>query len=746
MKRKWKSILVLGLPYGLSVLLPILATLLLGRMVSTSYHENIISDKQKSIETAFERFQSRIEDIEKTAQMIAQNDMVVNYTYASLRGEEHSLEENIQMRDILNGYMNNSDVAAIFFYDSTNGRIIATDAVLSDARDYFKYRYQMEGSTPEESLERLRGLNWGYEYSANRKVTLDGRSMRIIEYVVSVPLNMTRHIQPHLIMIMETEEIFGDFYDILEADSEFYIYNNGELIFCSDGKYKEVAGTMGLSDLRETGSGSETIYYMSARSDNRSWSYEFFMPNLLKGESRDVISDHVWLLSSIPVMISMVICIYFTFRNHREFQEVLNLLKGHDHTDTGEEAVGYKAIREYANRVMNDNERFRERLTKYDSGYKQVVLDKLLRNAYTSREESEKALAETGVCIGAETCLVMVFRYEDASYRTIVEEDTVLRDLVKEFLLNSIDGKTEIFDTSARETVCIWAVEEHNLEVCVRDLLSRLNVEIVYSYGINLKIGVGNVVDSIFRIGNSYMQAKEVIRYGEISESRLLFFSELEVLEDLYYFPRETGEKLYNNVVAGRVESAQEIIKTLYTANFEQNSRLLSVNAIEILKSRLRDAIISIAVKYGICVDSQIQMLHKEQNIKRYFELVCDVLEGVAGEIRKQGVSMQNNTVQKIVNYVQENFCDSALSLKQISQQLGLHENYISKVFKEERGENLSAVIEKLRIEKAMALIRNTDLKIGDIAQQVGYTSDLSFRRAFKKITGVNPGEFRENV
>ena len=55
----------------------------------------------------------------------------------------------------------------------------------------------------------------------------------------------------------------------------------------------------------------------------------------------------------------------------------------------------------------------------------------------------------------------------------------------------------------------------------------------------------------------------------------------------------------------------------------------------------------------------------------------------------------------------------------------------------------LSAVIEKLRIEKSCDLIKNTDMKIADIAEMVGYTSDKSFRRAFKKIIGVSPVEYR---
>ena len=72
-----------------------------------------------------------------------------------------------------------------------------------------------------------------------------------------------------------------------------------------------------------------------------------------------------------------------------------------------------------------------------------------------------------------------------------------------------------------------------------------------------------------------------------------------------------------------------------------------------------------------------------------------------------------------------------------------MHENYISYIFKNAYGENLSMYIERLRIEKAQELVRNTDMMIRDIAEAVGYVSDNSFRRSFKKITGVTPTECR---
>lgn len=56
MKKRVRSILVLALPYILPVLLPLISIFCLGSMVVFNYHERIISDKQKSIESAFERF------------------------------------------------------------------------------------------------------------------------------------------------------------------------------------------------------------------------------------------------------------------------------------------------------------------------------------------------------------------------------------------------------------------------------------------------------------------------------------------------------------------------------------------------------------------------------------------------------------------------------------------------------------------------------------------------------------------
>ena len=756
MRKRLKFILVMALPYALIILLPILTNLCLGSMIVAYYHDKIIIDKQKSIESAFERFVQRMDNIESLSYIIASNKEVTRYAYGSIRGSEHSLEENIKMKDLLNNFLINNDLITMYIYDPGDNRILTTDAVISDATNYFKYKFCMEGYIPAESVERIKSLSWGNSFRPVVRATIDNVSSQIIEYSLSIPLDRDSKFQLQLVMVMDAEDILGDLYDVLDENSEFYLYDNsGQLIFGEGTRYRDsgdvhrnIAGMENASELSAIYADGEQIYQMTCYSPDKFWKLDMYMPDLMKNGSSGGMTPFVWLLIGVSIIVSIAFCIYFTYRKHREIEEVLKLFKGRYKAEDGEakEQVGYKAIKEYADKIIKDNDRFKERIVGYEYLCKYEVLDKLLRNTYQNRETMEKALQDTNLSIRNEKCVILCIRYEGSGYRSFITEDVAIKDIVRALLADAIESKVEIFDTAARETICVLTIEdEQSMEMTIRDIISKLNVEIAYGYGIEMKIGVGNIVESVYYINESYTKVKETIRYSETSGKNVLFYSELARLEDVYYYPREYDEKIYNYMVAGRTEEAKEIVESLYKENFEQNSRMLSARAIEILKSRLGDALLSIAEKYDVSTERVVIQLDQEQNINQFFIIIYDFIDIIAEEIKKKKKSLQNHSVVKMMNYIQENYSDNTLSLKQISQKFNLHETYISRLFKAEYGENLSGIIEKLRIEKACELIKDTDTKISDIAEKVGYTSDLSFRRAFKKVTGMNPGEYREN-
>ena len=150
--------------------------------------------------------------------------------------------------------------------------------------------------------------------------------------------------------------------------------------------------------------------------------------------------------------------------------------------------------------------------------------------------------------------------------------------------------------------------------------------------------------------------------------------------------------------------------------------------------------------KYSIPVEKEVCQLEGNIDNQEFFETLLRMVDVITAEIEDKRQGPQKYSAVKIMNYIKEHYCDSELSVKQISCVLGYHEKYISNLFKETYHECLSAVIERLRIEKACDLLKNSNGKITDITEAVGYTSDVSFRRAFKKITGVSPSEYRERI
>lgn len=69
----------------------------------------------------------------------------------------------------------------------------------------------------------------------------------------------------------------------------------------------------------------------------------------------------------------------------------------------------------------------------------------------------------------------------------------------------------------------------------------------------------------------------------------------------------------------------------------------------------------------------------------------------------------------------------------------------MSELFKKEIGEGFYEFLSNYRIKKAKEILVTTNLKVYEIAKMVGYNDSISFGRAFKKITGTTPNNFRNN-
>lgn len=114
--------------------------------------------------------------------------------------------------------------------------------------------------------------------------------------------------------------------------------------------------------------------------------------------------------------------------------------------------------------------------------------------------------------------------------------------------------------------------------------------------------------------------------------------------------------------------------------------------------------------------------------------------EAVKSEV---GESSTDNIIDEIL---EEHQYSPDFSLKVLSGLLGYSSNHLSSVFKKQYGMTFQDYLINVRIEKAKRLILTTDMKNYEIADQVGFNDVNYFGSRFKKIVGMSPKQYKDQV
>ncbi len=111
---------------------------------------------------------------------------------------------------------------------------------------------------------------------------------------------------------------------------------------------------------------------------------------------------------------------------------------------------------------------------------------------------------------------------------------------------------------------------------------------------------------------------------------------------------------------------------------------------------------------------------------------------------RFSGVSAENcDLINKIIEFSEQHFTDSDLSLSAVAEQLSYNPKYISHIFKEKMGIGYSEYLRNLRIKYAISLLDHGIDSIKNVAILSGFSDPLYFSSVFKKTLGKSPNEYK---
>lgn len=141
--------------------------------------------------------------------------------------------------------------------------------------------------------------------------------------------------------------------------------------------------------------------------------------------------------------------------------------------------------------------------------------------------------------------------------------------------------------------------------------------------------------------------------------------------------------------------------------------------------------------------------IYSSEGDYRFLEIngYINVLMGsILPMLKLKTVSAANNsTIHSVVDFCSHNFKED-ISLDDVAESLHLSKYYISRLINKNLNQNFNEYINNLRISEACNILKETEMKIADISEDVGFGTIRSFNRSFKQVMGISPLEYRSSI
>jgi AraC-like DNA-binding protein len=141
-----------------------------------------------------------------------------------------------------------------------------------------------------------------------------------------------------------------------------------------------------------------------------------------------------------------------------------------------------------------------------------------------------------------------------------------------------------------------------------------------------------------------------------------------------------------------------------------------------------------------------LKKVYGYDNASIYYETIHEWIEKINEKLLSEYDDYKNKQkIQRAIGYIQENYARD-LNMAVVSNYISMNYSLFSYVFKQFTGMNFVNYLKDIRMKEAKRLLEETDKKIIEISNAIGYENEKHFMKIFKSTTGVSPTEFRKNA
>ncbi len=338
--------------------------------------------------------------------------------------------------------------------------------------------------------------------------------------------------------------------------------------------------------------------------------------------------------------------------------------------------------------------------------------------------------------------LLIVVEPDDESWQNLWKNQynadnikTIFINIINELFRESYVVVSEQIDNN----FCYLLNSEEFEKSDIIGVIEDIRLQLEKHFEIRIFTGVGGVKEGLAEVSLSYYEALDALSYSKHSDYEdVVFAEELKNKK----FSIENCDVSKSEIFVGYIEcgdntQAYSIIEDI-TETVVGNSPVTK-NTKEHIAKKLQEILEKVKLSDFIENDVITAIVERNSGIE---SLKNDLYVTIEKNVHSYLEQKRNNRMIQVREYIDNNYSDINLSVSSIADEFGLNSIYMARIFKEYFNETISSYIKEVRFKHAKRMLIETEEKIENIAEKVGYNKQ-TFSRTFKNYLGCTPKDFR---
>ncbi len=482
-------------------------------------------------------------------------------------------------------------------------------------------------------------------------------------------------------------------------------------------------------------------------SDLTGWSFVSMLSIDEALKNLKTIQKVIFTLSLISILIGCSAIFYFNFTSLKPIKRIKKLVSQYDNQNM---PMDLSYLEQFTGRMLRDYSSLTDRIKRSNIELREKFVEDIIMGRLNSREIKYKwsQMFDQWTEAPISVLILSIDKYHDWAEKYSETDRELLkfalRNIAEEYLSTRILNvsieleKDNLIFLVQPKTI----ISQDEAYLHYKGLLQVINKHL----DLSISGGVSNLCMDYVKLQDAYSEAETAVTYR--------FYRGYQSI--LLY----SGINRANTIKAIYEKWLQDLILYIEDGNTELSMQLLKKLPEIIIRHKPNPK--SIIIYFNdlmVLIAEKAKEVGREQDlIDKYHDYKLNTLDmqdiialmeqahlllNHKNENRQDTKDITNINI--ILQYMQENYAKS-IGVQDVAEAVGFGVSSVSQLFKQEMNATIYEYLTRLRIEKAEELLHKSEKKIADVAALVGYQNENSFRRSFRKLKGITPGEYRELI